>query len=231
MKTQLLKILYVIVAAAAMVACASTPTAPEPEQYSGFLSDYSRLQEATAADGVPVMRWISPKLTAETYNKVMIDPVQFHPEPQPSEQVNTEVLAQIRDYFDTVLRERMSENYTLVDQPGPGVVRLRPAITGVVTSREALKAYQYLPIGLIFTAAREATGTRPEQVVVAVEAELLDSQTGEQLGAVVRTGTGESLKGSSDQLTLSNVQPVLDHWADLAATQTAGFVRPTVSAQ
>ncbi len=219
MKTQLLRSLVIIVAATAIAACASGPTTSRPDQYSGFLTDYSRLREAKGADGVPVLRWISPKLTAETYNKVIIDPVQLYPTPRPTEQVSAEVLSQIRNYFDTALHRQMGESYSVVTEPGPGVLRFRPAITGVTAGPEALKLRQYLPIALIFTTARQAAGVRPEQVVVHLEAEALDSQTDEQLGAVVAAGTGKPLKGASDKLSLAHVQPVLDHWADIAATQ------------
>lgn len=218
MKTQLLRRFVIIVATTAIGACAGGPT-PRPDEYSGFLTDYSRLQEAKAADGTPVLRWVSPKLTAATYHKVIIDPVQFHPAPQPTEQVSAEVLTQIRNYFDTALRQHMGESYSATTEPGPGVFRFRPAITGVTAGPEALKLRQYLPIALIFTTARQAAGVRPEQVVVHLEAEAVDSQTNEQLGAVVAAGTGESLKGASDKLNLAHVQPLLDHWAAVAATQ------------
>jgi len=40
-----------------LAGCASKVT--EPEQYSGFLADYSRLQPATSPTGQPVMRWLA----------------------------------------------------------------------------------------------------------------------------------------------------------------------------
>jgi hypothetical protein len=67
-------------------------------------------------------------------------------------------------------------------------------------------------------------------VVVYFESEALDSQTGDQLGAMVCADTGKPLKGASDKLSLANVQPALDHWADIAATQVRALIPPTAGA-
>lgn len=44
----------------------------EPDEYSGFLKDYSRLTESQSASGVPVMRWIDPKLDLSRYTSFYI---------------------------------------------------------------------------------------------------------------------------------------------------------------
>ena len=53
-------VLYSLFCCAALIlgGCASSRVGPS--QYSGFLKDYSRLQPAERASGVPVMRWDSP---------------------------------------------------------------------------------------------------------------------------------------------------------------------------
>ena len=53
-----------------------------PQDYSGFLKDYSRLQEAKSPSGAPVMRWIDPKVNINQYSQVFIEPSQFYPKPQ-----------------------------------------------------------------------------------------------------------------------------------------------------
>ena len=58
-----------------MVGCSSK--VPQPDEYSGFLSDYSQLKEAKSPSGVEVMRWIDPKLKLSNYSSVYIEPTQF----------------------------------------------------------------------------------------------------------------------------------------------------------
>ncbi|MBP5090194.1 DUF3313 family protein, partial [Pseudomonas chlororaphis] len=43
-----------------LVGCSSNIT--QPDEYSGFLGDYSQLKEAKSPSGVEVMRWVDPKL-------------------------------------------------------------------------------------------------------------------------------------------------------------------------
>lgn len=43
-----------------MAACSSNRV--DPKDYSGFLKDYSRLEETKSPSGDPVMRWIDPKV-------------------------------------------------------------------------------------------------------------------------------------------------------------------------
>jgi hypothetical protein len=42
----------------ALTGCASKLA--QPNQYSGFLKDYSNLKETTTASGKPELRWIDP---------------------------------------------------------------------------------------------------------------------------------------------------------------------------
>ena len=56
------------IASIGMVGCASKVT--QPDEYSGFLSDYSRLKEARSPSGAEVMRWVDPQLDLSRYNAV-----------------------------------------------------------------------------------------------------------------------------------------------------------------
>jgi hypothetical protein len=61
---------------------------------------------------------------------------------------------------------------------------------------------------------------------MAREIELLDSVSGKPLGAAVKRGTGESVKGGEgSKLTLAHVKPLLDKWAQVAADFAASNLR------
>jgi hypothetical protein len=61
------------------------------------------------------------------------------------------------------------------------------------------------------------SGKRDRDVHVFLEARLVDSQSGELVGAVMRSVAGEDLKGKKDQLTLKDMQDSLDQVSDDAA--------------
>ena len=195
----------------AMAGCASKYV--EPDQYSGFLKDYSRLQEAKSPSGDPVMRWIDPKVNINQYSQVFIEPSQFYPKPQPTAVISQQTLQEITRYFNEALRRELGSVMPLAKGPGPGVIVVRPAITAVSTSNEGLKPYEVIPIALISAGVNTAMGGRDQDVDVGVEAAFLDGASQKVLAQVVRKGAGQELENDTQKLTLNDVKPVLDGWA------------------
>jgi hypothetical protein len=217
--------LGIAVIAAAVAGCATDKGAAN----SGFLQDYSRLHTAKDTTGKTVRAWVSPKLTPQNYHALLVEPIVFHPEPAPSERVSGDDLRQMLAYSNETLKRSLSQRFEVVDRPGPGVVRLRIAFSGVGAEGEGLKPYQYIPIALVATmATRAATGGAPQRAFIVVEVEGTDSVSGELLGQRVRVGTGERLKGlgSEGPLTLELVKPLLDELAAQSFPELAKYVRP-----
>jgi hypothetical protein len=72
-------------------------------------------------------------------------------------------------------------------------------------------------VSAIFHGVQAARGKRKEDVQVFVEVKLLDSESGELVGAVVRRIEGEKLKGNKDQLVLADMLDSLNQVSDDAA--------------
>ena len=194
---------------------------------SGFLRDYSSLQETTDAEGRTVRTWISPKLTPANYSAILLDPLAFYPEPRPTEQVSAEELQKMLAYANSALKRALGQRFSVVDRPGKGVVRVRIAFTGVAVQGEGLKPYQYIPIALVATlAARAATGGPPQRAFILVETEATDSVTGELLGERVRRATGERLPAGQKVVTFDTLKPLLDELASQAFPELSKYVRP-----
>jgi hypothetical protein len=98
--------------------CASTR---DTTAHSGFLNDYSKLHQEPAPGGGNRLVYVNPAFTPQSYNAVMLDPIQFYPEPQPTEKVSADTLQQIRSYADMSLRQKVGQRIRLVNEPGPGV--------------------------------------------------------------------------------------------------------------
>lgn len=195
----------------ALVACSSNRV--DPKDYSGFLKDYSRLKPAESVSGAPVMRWVDPNLKASQYTKVFIEPSQFYPKPQPTNVISAQTLQEITRYFNEAMRRELGSVLTLVKEPGPNTIVVRPAITAVATSNEGLKPYEVIPIALVAAAVNTAAGGRDQDVDIAVEAAFLDGASQKVLAQVVRKGSGKELENDTQKLTLADVKPVLDGWA------------------
>jgi hypothetical protein len=173
--------------------CSSTP-APAPT----FLSTYANLQFAGHGESRE-SRYISPAL--KRYSAFMIEPLIIEPPRQhekptlPSEQQ-----AQVVDYFNQSLAKALqTSGYTVTNQPGPDVARVRVAITSVEARTWRLSGGRGCPpVELTLTA------------LASTEGEVVDSITGKQLAAAIRSAGGEiNLKRSS---TIQEVKAYIDQW-------------------
>lgn len=196
--------------------CASKVT--KPEQYSGFLPDYSRLQQATSPTGQPVMRWMAPGVKLDSYDHVMVQSIGFYPVASPSEQVGAPALAELQAYTSQQVKAAFGRRFQVHEPsttpkgslPGPKTLILRAAITGVDTKAEGLKPYEIIPIALVAAATTTATGARDRTTELFVEAELLDASTGQPVLQVVRKGYGKELENTEEQVTLNTLKGVID---------------------
>ena len=199
------------VASIAMAGCASKVT--QPDEYSGFLSDYSQLKEAKSPSGVEVMRWVDPQLDLSRYTAVYIEPTQFYPKPQATTKIPESTLNGINTYFNQALKRELGKSLPLANGPGPGVMVVRAAITAVSSKTEGLKPYEFVPVALMAAAVSTGTGIRDQETTLGTEAQFLDGANGKVLAQVVRKGTGKPLSNDSQVMKADDVKGVIDGWA------------------
>ncbi|MDM9561767.1 DUF3313 domain-containing protein [Bordetella petrii] len=207
----------------------SACSTPSPPKGSGFLQDYGRLHQEATPDGGTRQVYVNPVFTPENYKAVWLDSITYYPEPRPSEDVSMETLTQIRNALDQSLRHKIGQQVRLVDRAGPGVAHVRIAITAIGAERQALSAYQYIPVALVLTGAKAAMeGGLPRDASIAIETHVTDSRSGELLYAAVRGGTGERVRNAAQGkggVQLSNLQPLIDQWTTGAANEVRKYVK------
>lgn len=191
--------------------CASNVT--QPEQYSGFLGDYSQLEEKMSASGQPVLRWTAPDFDPQRYGTLLVEKPVFHPDQAPSDQMSQQTMDQIATYMRLALQRELIGKARLVGTPEADTLVLRPSISAVAISTEHLKAYEVIPIALLAAATTTAVGTRDQEVVIYAEVEAVDAATGKPVVRTVRKGQGLSLENRNTSLVLDDLKPVLDDWA------------------
>jgi hypothetical protein len=133
----------------------------------------------------------------------MIDPVLVHfysgSEAQKSK-LSEKDKTEIKNYMHEAIVKAIKDRYEVVQSPGPGVGRMKVAITDLKKSGIVQNA---IPIGKL-----AGTGLGG----ASLEMELIDSQTHQQIGAIVESQLGErlSLEGYS---TWGDAKGVIDRWA------------------
>ncbi len=181
---------------------------------SGFLGDYSQLQKGSGEEA----QWfyINPRADFSTFDKVLIDPVTIWAKAKSGPTgVSQEDLQRLADSLYGAVYKELSADYAVVQQPGPGVLRIRVAITQAKGSIVVLDLVSTVvpPAVAASTVKYLATGTGLFVGKAAVEAEILDSLSGSRLAAVVdeRAG-GKSLKGVNDTWDAANAS--FSYWAE-----------------
>jgi hypothetical protein len=212
-----------IVVLGAMLGAGLAASAFAADGDSGFLKDYSQLTEGKDLLGNTRRVWISPKFTRENYQKILMERVSFYPAPEPSQQVPRTTLNDIRDYGDAALRKTIASVLPMTDKPGPGVARVRVALTSVAVDK-SLKPYQLLPTALIFTAVTRATGVAELKAKLFVESEITDSVTGEPLARAMRHAEGVEVK-ADEKLMLQKVQSRIDAWAEATGKEMTARIK------
>jgi hypothetical protein len=171
-------------------------TAQEPVK-TGFLSDYSKLTSVSNTS----YRYIEPQKKIVKYSKFIIDPVIIQSYTgEKTAKLSKEDQDTITTYMHDAMVKAIDGRYPVVNQPGPGVARMKVAITDLKKSKIVQNV---IPISKIV-----GTGLGG----ASVEAELVDSVTNEQLAAVVESQVGQrlSLDGYS---TWGDAKAIMDRWA------------------
>jgi hypothetical protein len=212
-------IVSAVISSALITGCASNKVTEE--KYSGFLNDYSLLSKATVQDK-DTMGYVAPGINWQKYNSVMIDKVRiFNPEGEV--QNKSQLLTDIAEKYEELLRQKISKRAKVVDQPGPGVIRLQTAITSVYASYDDFRGYQYIPIAAAVTGGARATGVEKKSARMMSELRIVDSLDGQLLGQAVDLKTGETRQDEDEGVQLADVVPILEQWSTRAVERVRGL--------
>ncbi len=196
--------------------------ADEKPAFSGFLKDYQGFKEDKHNDGA--LLYMKPGIDLsylKNYDKLMIDPILVYYSPKSEfTGIYPDELKAMTDYFRKALIDALEPEYPVVSKPGPGVLRLRIAITGIERKKPGLSKnpLAYLPVTLVFKGAQKATQAAKGETVsvirASLEAEVLDGVSDERLFAVVDSELSDKVTAEEGDKSWEHVTSVLDHWAE-----------------
>ena len=218
--------LPLVFAALLAAGCAAPPDARGPGaspkllpgssvEASGFLGDYSQFRKI---DGrLDTWQWVRPGVDWKPYTKLYIEPVEVWISPQAAYRgIEPGLYKKMVDEFRLhVTQEFRAGGYQVVEQAGPGVLKLHFALTGVNPERPGFNPLDVLPIKIAINAARYATGTDKNVIAISGEAEVLDGVTNQRLFAQVTTRKDVHLFVGK-QVTWEDVRDGATEWAKQA---------------
>ena len=178
-----------------LVGCTGRPKVT----HSGFLRDYSQLK--LEEDGAK--RYLNPSKNLRQYKKFIIDPVvvNFAPNAKGTA-IDPAKLKELSDYFRNQLVKGLSKRYRVVRSSGPGVLRIRVAITDIKKTTAVANIHPGMKMSGVGLGG------------AAMEAEAVDSVSGERVAAIVDSQSGGRLGITAGLKKYGHAQQVMDGWVE-----------------
>ena len=194
----------------AFLGCATGPKS------SGFLGDYYKNLQAGPEGGVK-MRWLKPGVDFAKYNKVMLESVVFYfADDSENKAIDPAVMKELSDAIDLAFVNALKDNYPIVSEPGPDVVRIRVAITDLKQNSPTLGVISTVtmvsPIGLgVNLAKKGATGSWTGSGATRAEMMAFASMTND----VIAVAKDERSAGFTTRYTTwGSVEEAFKFWAE-----------------
>src|SRR3984957_2777487 len=190
-----------------------TPTGQtDPTGAAQFLgSDAALLQPG--AEGQAAYVYINPNVQWSNYKKVMLKPVEFWDTPDTG--VSPDDQKMLTSYFYNSLQQNVQKNFTVVDQPGPGVITFAVAIINAEGATPGLRSVSLvIPQARILNYAQSVvTGHAAFAGSAEAAFKATDSTTGQLLAESVDKRIGGMAVKNAAQVQWGDAEAAMDYWA------------------
>ena len=185
----------IIVLAVIAIALTTAGCGGKHREPTGFLSDYSKLVEESGS----TLRYMN-EAALDKYSGFIVDPIQTRID-DPDRALSDEDIADLTSYmYDKVVEAIQKSGDRIAYRPAADVARLRIAFTDIGKSH---------PISILPYSSIAGFGIGG----ASAEAELVDSITGEQIGAVVQSKEGQSKIPFTTLGDWTAAKQTIDTWA------------------
>lgn len=168
---------------------------------TGFLKDYSQLEPHPEIDGRH--RYINPKIDFSKYNKFIVEPVAVNLSKEGKERdIDPKEMDKLAKYFRKQIGLELRKGYQLVENPGPGVARIRTSISDVDKTLPYLNIH---PGTKLMGGGLGGAGA---------EMEVVDSQSGQRIAAAIDNQKGSRLSIGAGLTWYGHAEEVMKNWAE-----------------
>jgi hypothetical protein len=183
---------------------------PAPVISGFFGQDASLLQPGTGDQAAMV--YVNSSAQWSQYNKILLQPVEFWDDPSTSVSASDQQM--LGEYFYNQLKESLSKDFTLVDEPGPGVLVLRTAIVNASGATPGLRTVSVIvPQARVLNGIQSlATGSYAFAGSAEAEMKVTDGATNQFLVGVVDKRSGGMAMSQAVQWQWGDAKAAMDYW-------------------
>jgi hypothetical protein len=180
---------------------------------SGFLENSPAFEADSDREGAMIYRKAGVDL--KKYTKIMIAPIEIWISPKTKYKgIKPDDLKVLADTFRQAVIDALEPTYPVVNKPGPDVLGMRIAITNVYITKKKRGLLGYTPIGFAVSTAVKAIGDNMSLQEAVIEAELLDSQSNERLGALM----DQQSKTAKKKMSIGSTKKGKTSWDEIEQT-------------
>lgn len=212
--------LVLVVALTVLIsACTATRARRGAPETSGFLGDYSSLQNNP--DYPAALVYVKPNVQWGKYSAIQFESAGLYGTEQ-TKSLSPEDQERLAGMLYNTMTQELEKYFTLVKSPAPNTLRIRMALTQAQGSQVALRTVTTaIPqLRMVSSATGLASDTAGTVGAATAEMEAQDSVSGERVAAAVdaRAGTKALFAGRSYE-KWGDVQAAIDYWSKRAAWQ------------
>jgi hypothetical protein len=180
---------------------------------SGFIDNPPADMKPDPA-GPGARRWVSADADLGDYDRILLEPLTIYVAPDSEEKgLSPEALKSLSDAFRALMIHALEPAYPVVDQPGEGVLVLRPALTNVRLEKSRRGLLGITPVGMLVNAGRSAHSKAFYLEKANLEFEALDGGSGNRVAVFIDRAPEKSGLTERDLLSWGQLEQSLDFYA------------------
>lgn len=189
----------------------------------GLLGNNCGMRLTPGEKGKAGLRYINPAARWSNYNKVMIDPVTFWGGDITTVPVSDQQA--LVNYFSQQLQEQLGEKFEIVNQAGPGVMRLQVAMTDAESATPGLRSVSMVipQAHMLSNLKYLATGTFPFVGGAQAEMRITDAVTGEVLAEAVDKRIGGGSFTTGFQWQWGDAENAIKKWCEMTTERLSAW--------
>jgi len=185
----------------------------DPAADNLFTVPISALQPSK--DNAAQKLYLKPGVDLKAYNAIWLEPLYFmrHDGKGNWELLQSAEENRISSYFQQKMTQELQQvGIPVVSQSGPGIARMRVAVTGLAQDRPGVAVTDLLPFKAAINLTRIVAGKEPYLMKVGSMAQLEDSESGSLLAGSVNLRQSKKTATKDEPLKLELIKSAIDDW-------------------
>lgn len=209
--------IFVLLLGGLLSGCAT----PHKQTQSGFLGDYSQLQDAEKVENTRV--YFSKEFSRQYLSE--ITEIQIAPFEvwinQPATDANivlkSTTLARLSKYIYAQLKQKLAMHYKIVEKAGDKGINIRGAFTDIKVKNPEMSVTDFIPVRVVLNAGNsvylDLTDQKDVVTEVSIEVEFVSGESGQRVFAMTATKELDLTVNNKDS-GFEAVAQVIDIWVD-----------------